>query len=108
MKFLTIFAFVVTLFALAPTATGISIDKHLKKFITQLISLLFNLGTHTCELPHSIPPDGYICVSNVVRFWYNAEKGECEEINFNGCGSTANNFKTELNCKKVCEGYKRE
>lgn len=60
---------------------------------------------HLCELPHTAGPKQ--CRAMMRIFHYNADKGECENDIYGGCGATLNNFPTLEDCQKACGDYKR-
>lgn len=42
------------------------------------------------------------CKAMKMRYYYNVEKGQCEQFVFGGCKQNGNNFKTKKECEAVC------
>ncbi|XP_018320851.1 U-actitoxin-Avd3q [Agrilus planipennis] len=53
-----------------------------------------------CKLP---PVKGF-CRALLPRWRYDAAARKCVEFNYGGCGGNANNFMTNEDCMKRCEG----
>jgi uncharacterized lipoprotein YbaY len=52
-----------------------------------------------CDEPKKIGS----CRKSESRFYYNSLKKACEEFTYGGCDGNANNFKTKLECEKLCK-----
>ena len=53
-----------------------------------------------CALPKVVGP----CKAAVMRFYFDIEKGTCNEFTFGGCNGNGNNFKTLDDCQRTCVG----
>ncbi|XP_066550140.1 kunitz-type protease inhibitor 1a isoform X2 [Amia ocellicauda] len=53
-----------------------------------------------CLVPMKIGP----CRGSFARWHYNAASGSCESFLFGGCRENRNNYLTQDECKKACEG----
>jgi len=42
------------------------------------------------------------CSGSVLRYFYDAEKGECVGFNYGGCGGNDNNYVTKIKCEQNC------
>ena len=51
-----------------------------------------------CELPS----DSGTCLTPMPRYFFNADKGVCEEFTYGGCGGNKNNFKSLEECNQEC------
>ncbi|CDW53418.1 papilin [Trichuris trichiura] len=51
-----------------------------------------------CKFPKDRGP----CGNFDLRFFYDAEEGECRYFFYSGCGGNRNNFKSLLDCQKFC------
>uniref|UniRef100_A0AC35GSZ6 BPTI/Kunitz inhibitor domain-containing protein n=1 Tax=Panagrolaimus sp. PS1159 TaxID=55785 RepID=A0AC35GSZ6_9BILA len=49
-----------------------------------------------------MPPDSGKCRNFVPRWFYNAEKGSCQEFSYGSCGGNANNFVDKITCESRC------
>ncbi|KAK9304472.1 hypothetical protein QLX08_004229 [Tetragonisca angustula] len=47
------------------------------------------------------------CNSNIIRWYFDKEKG-CKSFKYSGCDGNENNFPTEQDCKKVCNDYQKK
>ncbi|XP_075722207.1 actinia tenebrosa protease inhibitors isoform X2 [Rhipicephalus microplus] len=61
------------------------------------------------DLPEQcqLPAHPGFCKMLLLRWWYNAEKGQCEEFFFGGCSGNANNFETKELCEHTCSVHAR-
>ena len=51
-----------------------------------------------CNLPADIGP----CRGYFIKWYYNAERGQCEEFGFGGCQGNGNRFSTQEECEHIC------
>ena len=42
------------------------------------------------------------CEAAIRRYFFNRRTGQCEQFIYGGCLGNANNFKSELSCRKTC------
>ena len=54
-----------------------------------------------CGLP-LVPGNCSFNISSHVRFFFNASSGQCQQFDFEGCGSNGNNFETLRECQDIC------
>ncbi|XP_042331067.1 actinia tenebrosa protease inhibitors-like, partial [Sceloporus undulatus] len=50
-----------------------------------------------------LPPKRGDCHAHHTRYYYNQEKGACEEFIYSGCSGNANRFLTAEKCQKKCK-----
>lgn len=43
------------------------------------------------------------CMASYPRWFYNKNKGKCDQFAYGGCQGNANNFITYKNCQQICE-----
>jgi len=53
-----------------------------------------------CRLPKDVGP----CKAAMLRYFYNADTGSCEQFTYGGCQGNANNFETIEACREACKG----
>ncbi|XP_071452758.1 spondin-1 isoform X2 [Hetaerina americana] len=46
------------------------------------------------------------CRGYFRRWYFDKEAAKCKEFTFGGCRANRNNFETEQECERICEGYK--
>ncbi|KRY14032.1 Protease inhibitor kunitoxin-Tel1 [Trichinella patagoniensis] len=63
----------------------------------QIYSII-NEWKEVCSLPADVGP----CRAEFKRFFYNSEKGVCEEFTYGGCKGNENNFNSFEKCKLHC------
>ncbi|KAM3968302.1 spondin-1 [Aphomia sociella] len=56
------------------------------------------ISTALCRLPLSVGP----CRGYDERWFYDIERSTCEPFGYTGCGGNANNFRTRVDCLRVC------
>ncbi|XP_048414329.1 tissue factor pathway inhibitor 2 [Stegostoma tigrinum] len=49
------------------------------------------------------PKDKGTCAADILRFYFNDEKGICETFDYSGCGGNNNNFISLNECQKICQ-----
>ncbi|XP_041040701.1 carboxypeptidase inhibitor SmCI-like [Carcharodon carcharias] len=49
------------------------------------------------------PKDRGHCAADILRFYFNEEKGSCETFSYSGCGGNDNNFISLKICQKICQ-----
>lgn len=49
-----------------------------------------------------MPPDAGKCRDFIPRWFYNAERGSCQEFSYGSCGGNANNFADKATCEAKC------
>ncbi|XP_043545876.1 tissue factor pathway inhibitor 2 [Chiloscyllium plagiosum] len=54
------------------------------------------------------PNDKGSCAADILRFYFNDEKGICETFTYSGCGGNDNNFITLNACQKICQPRDRK
>jgi len=54
--------------------------------------------TPVCELPFVGGP----CEAAMQVYWYNSEKGQCEERTYGGCDGNENRFSSLADCEQAC------
>ena len=52
----------------------------------------------TCQEPML----GGQCYSDLLRFFYDHESGECRAFTYGGCSGNSNNFETQEECYEFC------
>ena len=45
-----------------------------------------------------------MCKAAIPRWSFNIKSKKCEEFSWGGCGGNANNFESEKECIKTCNG----
>lgn len=55
-----------------------------------------------CRSACAVPVRPGPCKAAIPRWYYNSEAGECVRFTYGGCQGNANNFPTELDCKRAC------
>ncbi|XP_075525380.1 uncharacterized protein LOC142557427 isoform X1 [Dermacentor variabilis] len=58
--------------------------------------------TRCVQDPCSQPPEPGWCLQNMVMFYYDPDRGSCNEFTYTGCGRNFNNFLTKQECRKIC------
>lgn len=53
-----------------------------------------------CSLPQQIGTGPY----RIPRWYYNKDRMRCELFFWSGCCANGNNFPTQHNCQRQCEG----
>ncbi|XP_059146265.1 PI-actitoxin-Aeq3b-like [Physella acuta] len=51
----------------------------------------------------SLRPDPGMCKAFMPRFFYNPEKGDCEEFIYGGCGGNENRYEKIEDCRAACK-----
>ncbi|XP_041039911.1 tissue factor pathway inhibitor 2-like [Carcharodon carcharias] len=54
------------------------------------------------------PKDRGYCAAEMLRFYFNKEKGCCETFSYSGCGGNDNNFISLELCQKICQPSDRK
>ncbi|XP_078394883.1 tissue factor pathway inhibitor 2-like [Cetorhinus maximus] len=49
------------------------------------------------------PKDRGLCAADILRFYFNEERGSCETFSYSGCGGNNNNFVSLKICQKICQ-----
>nr|QZU27214.1 doenitin [Haemaphysalis doenitzi] len=49
-----------------------------------------------------LPAEPGICRAFIPRYYFDVEKGQCEEFIYGGCKGNENNFETLKECKDAC------
>ena len=44
------------------------------------------------------------CEAAIRRYFFNRRSGQCEQFIYGGCLGNANNFESELSCRRTCKG----
>ncbi|KAJ9585100.1 hypothetical protein L9F63_020556, partial [Diploptera punctata] len=55
-------------------------------------------GQDVCNLPADIGP----CRDYIRKWYYNSQRGTCEEFGFGGCQGNGNRFSTQEECEHIC------
>lgn len=55
-----------------------------------------------CQLPARLGS----CKASLLRWWYNADAGQCEKFFFGACAGNENNFETKELCEQTCSEHK--
>lgn len=69
---------------------------------TRCIPSLVAAFTRCVQDPCSQPPEPGWCLQNMVMFYYDPDRGSCNEFTYTGCGRNFNNFLTKQECRKIC------
>ena len=56
-----------------------------------------------CTSPVAVGP----CRAAIPRYFYNAERGECESFIYGGCNGNENNFEKAEDCEAMCSSVGR-
>ena len=69
-------------------------------FHCTLYLLLIFLAGDICSLPKV---EG-LCKGFIPQWFYNSDRGRCEQFVYGGCGGNANKFNTKAACLMRCAG----